>query len=347
MSGHSDPIDRLVRRAAAVHDDELARSWSHSRAEQALFEEITMRTIQEQTERPVPTAAPAVARWRGPARLAVAATAVVAASLGLFTAMSAGPTVDPAAAEVLRSAGTVAGAGAGPGVLADGQYWYQRTEGVSTGEGDSGRSVTRSSSCESWLAADGSGSQTCTSDTGAPETLAFPAASPADPDPGAAAVPATEGGGFVTGLGLGTYQDLLALPTEADALVAHFERELEGYDGRPHEQEMFVLVTDVLRQPAPPALRAALFEVASGIPGVELVGPTTDRLGRSGVAVAMDDESGELRDEVVIDPTTSALLAERRTLRTAVDWTDLPAGGTVSETVVVSSGIVDSPTARP
>jgi hypothetical protein len=345
MSGERDPIDRLVGRAAAVHDDELARSWSHSRAEQALFEEISMRTIEDQAERVVPTAARRTARRRSPARLAVAATAVVAASLGLFTVLSAGPTVDAAAAEVLRAAGTAAAAAEGPGVLGEGQYWYTRTEGVSTGETDSGVS-TVSWSCEGWIAGDGSGRRTCTEDGGEPETTEFTPAPPVEPGGDGAAAAVSEYG-FVTGLGTGTYEDLLALPTDPDALQAHFERELDGYDGRPREQEMFVLVTDVLRQPAPPALRAALFEVASRIPGVELVGQVTDQLGRAGVAVAMDDESGELRDEVVIDPVTSALLAERRTLRAEVDWTDLPPGGTVSGSAVASSGIVDAIGARP
>lgn len=344
MSDDSDPIDRLVRRAATAHDDELARSWSHSRAEQALFEEITMRTVEDQA-RPLrtrdPLAAPDGGRRPGPARWAVAASVVVAASLGLFAAFGAGPTVDSAAAGALRAASATAATGTGPGVLAEGQYWYSHTEGISSVEGDTGPATQHTQSCESWIARDGSGGAECSDDGQAAEPMEWKAPAP---DPEAMAVPA---GGFVTGLGLGTYQDLIGLPTDPDALFAYFEHQLADYDGRPRDKEMFVLVTDVLRQPAPPALRSALFEVASRIPGVRLVGEVKDKLGRTGVAVAMDDESGELRDEVVIDPVTSALLAERRELLTAVDWIDLPPGGVVTESVIVASGIVDGRNARP
>jgi len=351
MSEDSDPIDRLVRRAATVHDDELARSWSHSRAEQALFEEITMRIVEGQA-RPLRTpdtlAAPDGGRPRGPVRWAVAASVVVAASLGLFAAFGAGPTVDSAAAGVLRAASAAAATGTGPGVLAEGQYWYDHTEGRSSIEGDTGPAEQQTWSCETWIARDGSGRGECSEDGRAAEVTEWAAQVPAPAgDSEALAVVAGSDGAFTTGRGSGTYQDLIELPTDPDALSAYFEQELADYDDRPRNIAMFVVVTDVLRQPAPPALRSALFEVASRIPGVQLVGEVTDQLGRTGVAVAMDDETGTLRDEVVIDTVTSALLAERRTLRTAVDWIDLEPGGVVSESVILASGIVDGPNARP
>ena len=75
----------------------------------------------------------------------------------------------------------------------------------------------------------------------------------------------------------------------------------------------FVMVGDLLRErAAPPALRAALYKVAAGIKGVELVGSVTDRAGRRGVAVAITSTytGARVRDVLVFDPVTSALLAE-------------------------------------
>ena len=78
---------------------------------------------------------------------------------------------------------------------------------------------------------------------------------------------------------------------------------------------MFVLVGDDLRETATlPAVRAALYEVAARIPGVELIGNVTDRAGRAGVAVAMTDTKSRTRQVLILDPKTSQLLAEEETV---------------------------------
>ena len=46
--------------------------------------------------------------------------------------------------------------------------------------------------------------------------------------------------------------------------------------------------------------------------GVELVGNVTDSTGRPGVAVAMTDETTHIRQVLILDPTTSQLLAEEQ-----------------------------------
>jgi hypothetical protein len=78
---------------------------------------------------------------------------------------------------------------------------------------------------------------------------------------------------------------------------------------------MFVVIRDLLRAPlTPPDVRAALFEVAAGLPGIELLGEMDDRVGRPGVAVAMTafPFTPWHRQEIVIfDPATSVLLEER------------------------------------
>ena len=76
---------------------------------------------------------------------------------------------------------------------------------------------------------------------------------------------------------------------------------------------MFTAVGDYLRETATtPAQRAALYEVAAGIDGVELLGDVTDHAGRTGTAVAIDDPEQGVRHTLVFDPDTGVLLEERR-----------------------------------
>ena len=57
----------------------------------------------------------------------------------------------------------------------------------------------------------------------------------------------------------------------------------------------------------PPNLRAALFQVAASLKGVELIGTVTDRLGRPGTAVGYTYEG--VREQLIFDPATARLLA--------------------------------------
>jgi len=80
--------------------------------------------------------------------------------------------------------------------------------------------------------------------------------------------------------------DLSKLPTDPAKLAEMISsRKIEG--GPPGPAEDFVQVGDLLRETsASPELRAALFKVAAGIPGVKLLGTVTDSDGRSGTAIA-------------------------------------------------------------
>lgn len=60
----------------------------------------------------------------------------------------------------------------------------------------------------------------------------------------------------------------------------------------------------------PPALRAALYEVAAELPGVRLLGRVADPVGRKGVGVAYTDRQHGQRLELIFDPATSTLLGE-------------------------------------
>ena len=105
------------------------------------------------------------------------------------------------------------------------------------------------------------------------------------------------------------YRDTSALPTDPATLRELIEqRQIVG--GPPGDSETFVLATDLIRDSyARPELRAALYEVMAELPGIELVGRTTDGAGRRGVALASTHDG--IRNEVVFDPKTARILEER------------------------------------
>jgi len=99
------------------------------------------------------------------------------------------------------------------------------------------------------------------------------------------------------------------LPRNPAALRARLlTGKVEG--GPPGAAEAFTQVGDLLRETdAPPALRAALYRAAAGLAGVRNLGTVADPLGRQGVGLAIDDHG--IRHELIFDPRTSALLAQR------------------------------------
>ena len=143
--------------------------------------------------------------------------------------------------------------------------------------------------------------------------------------------------------------NLWALPTNPTKLAALIARRtIEG--GLEGPSEDFVQVGDLLRETdAPPALRAALFRVATKIPGVELLGPTKDHLGRTGIGLAYSAASSdpsrgsEERYVLIFNPTTSALLCEQTVAidpstgaSTVTTWTSYVATAVVNSTTAVA-----------
>jgi hypothetical protein len=142
------------------------------------------------------------------------------------------------------------------------------------------------------------------------------------------------------------YLDLSGLPTDAAGLRAKIEaREIVG--GPPGDAETFTIIGDMLRETyASPELRAALYRVAAGLDGVELVGETEDPVGRAGIAVAYTHHGQ--RHELIFDPRTSALLGERYVVTDpSKGGFDVPARTVVGWAAYLSSGIVDSTSDRP
>lgn len=141
-----------------------------------------------------------------------------------------------------------------------------------------------------------------------------------------------------------SFEDLSRLPTDPSALATVIRERAQRADP-PLDDEMFVVVGDLLRQQsAPPQVRAALYKVAAGIPGVELVGQVRDRAGRQGVAVAMTSTYSGLKQRhvLIFDPRTSALLAEETVLLEAVSWIDAKPPLVIGYATYLESGIVES-----
>jgi hypothetical protein len=267
----------------------------------------------------------------------VAAVASIATAVILFGAGTAGPS--PAAAAILRHAAQSAARGPATAPPAAGQFVYTKSEG--SGENTTvpangiAINVVQDWTREAWIGPDGSGRL---HEVESPGHFATPADRAAWI---AAGKPSVLGGNtsddnFPAG-GL-SYLDLSALPTDPTQLRQQIDsRTIEG--GPPGNAETFTIIGDLLRETyASPQLRSALFTVASELPGVRLVGPTHDELGRSGTAVAYD--SGGYSHELIFDPETSAILAERSvslSTGTVADWTAYLASGVVDSTSATTS----------
>jgi hypothetical protein len=307
--------------------------------------------------RPAPARRPSTGpgRRRGRWLLATAVAAGTALALVVAGGVARGPKGDLAAADALRDAARVAAARPDLGRLTPGRFWYARSVSawMATNGDQPPWSVRQEVAREFWVGADGSGR--IRERYGKAEFL-----TPQDrrnwekagrPDLGEGQVSDERfgAGEDTAGSTVGTYDDLLALPTDPGKLYDYFHKQADGHS-RGTDVEMFVLVSDVLREtPAPPALQAALYEVAARIPGVELVGPTTDRTGRPGTGIAKADHEGA-RLMLIFDPATATPLGERETTTRPVEYSpgvQVPAGTVVGDSAELETGFVGSVTATP
>jgi hypothetical protein len=107
------------------------------------------------------------------------------------------------------------------------------------------------------------------------------------------------------------YQQLRTLPSNVAALRRMLARYAGHGSAASRDAEMFTEIGDLLRyQPIPAKVRAALYLTAARIPGIQLLGPTRDGIGRPAMAVALNDTSRGMRSELLFDPHTYALLGE-------------------------------------
>jgi hypothetical protein len=141
------------------------------------------------------------------------------------------------------------------------------------------------------------------------------------------------------------YQD--DLPTDPAAMRRYL---YDTYGGSRPDQNVFLeiayLNTEVY---VPPAARAALFEVAAGIPGVRLAGVRSDATGRRGIAVTRDLDQGSedglayMALELLFDPDTYAYLGDRNVIIRDGWGKPLAQPVLVSSTALLRVAVVDQP----
>jgi hypothetical protein len=133
-------------------------------------------------------------------------------------------------------------------------------------------------------------------------------------------------------------------------LLRAIEREVGARETRPvPTASVFEVIADrLLFASTSPKLRAALYRVIARLPGVQLLGWQSDRLGRRGIAVAIPH--AEIGDEatcreLLFDPTTSEPL-QTQLVQTAPlpssGTASLPAGTVLEYTVFITRGVVNS-----
>jgi hypothetical protein len=110
-----------------------------------------------------------------------------------------------------------------------------------------------------------------------------------------------------------SYAYLATLPTDATALYSRLAAYVRScHCGQSFSQQMLDTVATMLANGTPtPALRKALFQVASRIPGIRLTAARTTLNGETGTAIAVDSDG--TRTELIFDPRTGAYLGQRET----------------------------------
>jgi hypothetical protein len=136
----------------------------------------------------------------------------------------------------------------------------------------------------------------------------------------------------------------MRLPTDPGELLAELKR--DAADGDHDNAYIFSeLIADHLREPGTtPEQRAALYEVAARLPGIELIGPRADREGRRGTAFASEDDAGHSRVTLIIDPGTGLLLAKRTV---TLPGNPIPAGTVTEDSTFAAPAVVGAIGERP
>lgn len=296
--------------------------------------------------------------WR--TGLAAAAALVVALAIPVLLPDAPGG-ADRAAAAALRRAAAVAARQPPDSWPGPGEYLYTRSRAVETyyyavGDGLPNFTYVVPGVYEDWRSLDGSGRHRYVYDQ-----VRFP--SPMDRAAWiAAGSPKLHEdmieGDRVYGPGEMHMFDLSSLPTDPEELLRAIE-EREVIGGPPGDWETFMLIGDLLHEPAPPQVRSALFEAAALVQGIEYLG-RREVAGRRGVVIAYTH--GGMREERIFDQATGEMLGERLVVIdpdevleiTPETWPGTIYGGytdrpntVVGSSIVLESGVVASADERP
>ncbi|MBS1863931.1 MAG: CU044_5270 family protein, partial [Actinobacteria bacterium] len=152
------------------------------------------------------------------------------------------------------------------------------------------------------------------------------------------------------------FPDTSKLPTSPEALRHAVEAnaiEVKGFNlmwpGKKHldaketSEELLNVLTEGIA--STPQLRAAIFNALAELPGIEIHTGATDFLGREGDAIRTFDNKYGTGSELIFDPDTSAVLAQRYYLTRPSQerpLKGLPGGTTIMETDYLRVAVVDS-----
>jgi hypothetical protein len=209
-----------------------------------------------------------------------------------------------AAAELHRLAGLAAQRSAPD--IGPGQFILMRSEELRTqevgyiGPGSTYRTISRLS-LQTWIASDGSGYGRVTTDSTSLASAADRAAWEADGKPALGAPGDVETSRYTREDA--PWRDTSSLPSDPAQLLAA----LRADPNISNDAEVYLQIGTLLAEgDSSPSLRSALFEVASQLPSIQLLGTRTDGTGRTGTAIALD--AFRDRTELIFDPNTSQLL---------------------------------------
>ena len=256
-------------------------------------------------------------------RIGIAA-AIGAVVLALIVPVAFTDSAGSSASAALLGLAESADAGVGWESPTDEEFIYIRSMGASP-RCEGGSCVLEPFARESWIALDGSGRLV--------ETV------------GGQRSDETFGAGDLA------FQDLNEILGWSQKQVRRHLGELAGVEDA-GDFTVFVVIGQLMGETQLlPETRITLFELAASLPDTELVGSSTDQLGRSGIAIGYS--SGGLRYEVVFDEDTSLVL-EQRVIETREGAGPIPVDAVPGGWVVAGSrwtyersGLVASTDERP
>lgn len=367
----SSGLTEQLRRLDPVDGHRLAAAWSGSEAKQRLLED-TMTMIDNDTARPTANGPEDPRQWRVPAprralgRLAVAA--VTAGVIGTGVALYAGPQEQASAAGVLQAASTAAGS-QDASVPGEGQYLYRKSLFMDPPSmvGDPTPDMFVEVTWEVWVGMDGSYSGTLNRADGSPPERFQD--DPAEIQPGDLTYQDRFGPQqYAELLGAGSVAGLLALADDPSELSRRMTGVAEDPQyaptpcedddcivpvaGRSSQLTVWKMAVELLGWS--PALDAALYDVLSRLPDVQLDGPWQDDLGRSGVAVSLSNGlTGDqyVGQQLLFDPHTGDVLSLRYPFVPIDEEKQLAPDDVLraydDEVFHLDNAVVDSPDMRP
>jgi hypothetical protein len=274
--------------------------------------------------------------------LALAAAMVVVAILAIDSPKNGEPSAEEQSAEEVLLAVAAVAESASP-AKDEGRFQYRRalvtelSTFVTTGNT---WSVMLPSLEESWIAPDGSGRLRSVMQSpvfpGERDRQGWETAGSPEFDTGVSDLTFPKGAL--------TFESFLQVPTAPEAVLNLLLDQVDG-DEIPEAVALFIRIGELLSEAgATPQQRAALYRAASSLPGIELLGETKDRIGRSGVGVGINFRSSgtKITTIMIFDPGTTDLLAQEDILQERASWIDAPPGSVVSYTVYLNSGRVGS-----